>query len=230
MNDDTKAIIAGSVRTLAQLVPIAGGAVAQAWSEYETHAQNKRTTEYFEQIAQDLSELQAKYSDLQHRIASMPDAAELLERTVAAAKKETSDIKRRMFSKLYAHYLATPTETSPDERLDIIHHVDQLSQSDITLLGSFASRGDVLRGDMLTGTVNPGWAPVGARSNETDWLQEHGGIVHSISKLEARGLLLRARMNSGIAYAGDSGTPFNRFREQAWRITPIGLKLLRALS
>jgi hypothetical protein len=230
MNSDTKAIIAGSVRTLAQLVPIAGGAVAQAWSEYESHAQNKRTEEYFDQIAQDLRELQSRYADLQKHIASMPDAAELLERTVAAARKETSDAKRRMFSRLYTHYLAKPSETSPDERLDIIYHVEQLSQADITLLRVFTNHGGVMRGDMVTGTVNPGYSVIGQKESDTDWLQRHGPVVHSISKLEARGLLLRTRFNASFSYAGDSGSPFNRFREQAWRITPIGIKLLQALA
>src|SRR4051794_15342165 len=98
MSSNTKAIITGSVRTLAQLVPIAGGAVAQAWSEYEFHAQNKRMQEYFDSLAEKLQALQARYNDLQQRIGSMPDTAELLERTVSAAKKETSDAKRQMFS------------------------------------------------------------------------------------------------------------------------------------
>lgn len=229
MDSDTKAIIAGSLRTLAQFVPIAGGAVAQAWSEYESHAQNKRTEEYFYQIRQDLLQLQLTCADLQNRIASMPDVAELLERTVAAAKKETSDAKRRMFSRLYTHYLAKPNETSPEERLDIIYHVEQLSEADITLLRSFYTNGGVMRGDMVTGTVAPGWAAVRQKESDTDWLQKHGPAVHSLSKLESRGLLLRTHLNAGFSYAGDSSSPFNRFRKQAWQITPIGIKILQAL-
>jgi hypothetical protein len=39
-DEKTKAIITGSLRTLAQVVPIAGGAVAQAWSEFEGFPRN----------------------------------------------------------------------------------------------------------------------------------------------------------------------------------------------
>ena len=39
----TNNIIAGTLRTLVQLVPMAGGAIAQAWTEYESFHQNRRT-------------------------------------------------------------------------------------------------------------------------------------------------------------------------------------------
>ena len=138
-------------------------------------------------------------------------------------------MKRRMFSRLYSHFLSQPGETSPDERHDIVHHVEQLSQSDLTLLDLF-SRRRAMRGDELTNTVDPGWGKVGKEESDIDWLQRHGALVHSIAKLESRGLLLQTHLNAALSYAGDPGTSFNRFRGRAWQITPIGMKLAKSLG
>jgi len=230
MTDDSKAIIAGTVRTLAQLVPMAGGAVAQAWSEYEAFSQNKRTEAFFAELAEQLKRLEAQHADLKSKIASMPDAAELLEKSVTAAKRETNDVKRQVFSRLYGSFLAAPGLTTPDERTDLIHHVEQLTEADLTLLATFAQHGGTLRGDMATGTVNTGWSAVGQKEPDSAWLQKHGHIVHSIAKLEARGLIHRTVFNAGFQYSGEASSSFNIFREKAWQITPIGRKLLNSIK
>lgn len=230
MSEDTQAIISGAVRTLAQFVPLAGGAIAQAWSEFEAHAQNKRINEFFDHLAKVLEDLQKRHSDLRDRVARMPDAAELLERAVAAAKRETSNAKRMCYPRIYAHFIENPDQTTPDERLDIIFHVEQLSEVDINLLAKFRSGSGVMRGDMLTDTVHPAGMTFSRTDNEKDWLATYGHIVHSLAKLEARGLLMETQMNAIFSWAGNSAAPFNRFREKAWRITPIGLRLLSSLA
>ena len=230
MSDDTKAIISGTVRTLAQLVPLAGGAIAQAWSEYEAINQNRRTESFFAELRAHLQRLESHQADLNSQITSMPDAAELLERAVSAARRETNDAKRQLFSRLYSNFLAKPQATTADERLDLIHHVEQLTEKDFSILAKFAQLGGTLRGDTLTGTVDPGWSPVGQREADANWLQLHGETVHSIAKLESRGLIHRVTVNAGFRYSGEAGSSFNLFREKSWSITPIGSKLLTGIA
>jgi len=57
-SEQTKTIIAASLRTLAQLVPIAGGAAAQAWSEFESIQRNARIEEFFAQVNERLRALE----------------------------------------------------------------------------------------------------------------------------------------------------------------------------
>jgi hypothetical protein len=106
-SESTYDIMAGSLRTLAQLVPMAGGAVAQAWSEYEAIRQKQRTEEFFDQLREHMVVLERQHSDLRQKIESMPDAAELVEIAVAAAKRETSETKRAVYSRLYGNFLAS---------------------------------------------------------------------------------------------------------------------------
>jgi hypothetical protein len=229
-SDSTNDIIKGSLRTMVQFVPLAGGAVAQAWSEYESIWQKQRTEEFFAQLRENIEALEQQHSDLKQKIESMPDAAELMEISVAAAKRETSEVKRAVFSRIYSNFLASPSRTSPADRLDLIHHVEQLNSTDIGLLQRFAASSGLLRGDMITGTTMPEWETVGGpRERESAWLDRHGPVVHSLAKLEARGLLHDAMLNDGSFSRGSMPNSFDRFRGRAWTITPMGKKLLEAL-
>lgn len=228
-SETTNDIIAGSLRTLAQLVPVAGGAVAQAWSEYDSIQQKQRTEKFFAQLREHMAALEQQHSDLRQKIESMPDAAELMEIAIAAAKRETSEAKRAVYSRLYCNFLASPTGTTPAERLDLIHHVEQLNDFDLQLLHRFSRGSGILRGDMITGTTMPEWRQVGGpRESDSAWLEQHGPIVHSIAKLQARGLIHEAMYDA--VFGGDS-TPnsFDGFRRRAWTITPMGRKLLQSL-
>lgn len=229
-SNSTNAIIAGSLRTLAQLVPMAGSAVAQAWSEYEAIRQKQRTEEFFDQLREHIGTLERQQSDLRQKIESMPDAAELMEIAVAAAKRETSETKRAVYSRLYCNFLASPSLTTSAERLDLIHHVEQLNDADISLLQRFTACSGILRGDMITGTTMPEWETIGGpRERDSAWLDRHGPVVHSLVKLDARGLVNEAMLNAASISGGGMPNSFDRFRSKAWTITPMGQKLLQAL-
>jgi hypothetical protein len=58
-DEQTKAIIAGSLRTLVQFAPVVGGAVAQAWSEFEGIQPNARIDEFFAEFRTRLEALEA---------------------------------------------------------------------------------------------------------------------------------------------------------------------------
>jgi hypothetical protein len=231
MNDNTKAIITGSVRSLMQLVPIAGGPLAQAWSEYESHSQNKRIEEFFDRLTTQLRALESSHKNLESLIRSMPDVAELLEKSVAAAQRESSADKRQYYSSIYRNFLAAPHATTPDERIDIINHVEQLTETDIELLLKFFNtKHGIMRGDMITDTINVGCSTIGQQDPDGDWLQKYGNIVHSIAKLESRGLLYTAFFNGYFAPMGDGRSSFNNFRKKAWQITPIAEKLIDSMK
>jgi uncharacterized protein (DUF697 family) len=67
-DEKTKAIITGSLRTLAQVVPIAGGAVAQAWSEFEGFQQNTRINKFFAEVTTRFKALEAEQSIIKERV------------------------------------------------------------------------------------------------------------------------------------------------------------------
>ena len=71
-SEQTKTIIAASLRTLAQLVPIAGGAAAQAWSEFESIQRSARIDEFFAQVNERLRALESHAATIKDRIERMP--------------------------------------------------------------------------------------------------------------------------------------------------------------
>ena len=228
--ESTNEIISGSLRTLAQLIPVVGGAVAQAWSEYESIRQKQRTEEFFAQLQDHIAVIEQQRANLREKISLMPDAAELMELAVAAAKRETSETKRQLFPRMYSNFLATPSNTTPAERLDLIHHLEHLSDADLHLLQKFSNRNGILRGDMLTDTTMPEWEAVGGPpERDSAWLDKHGAIVHSLAKLEARGLVHEAMLNAASFSSGGLPNSFDRFRVKAWAITPMGRKILQSL-
>jgi hypothetical protein len=218
------------MRTLVQFVPVAGGAISQAWSEYDSFKQNQRVDSFFIQLADHIQRLQFDQDVLKENIKNLEDAAELLERCVEAAQREASDPKRPVYSRLYCSFISNPSETTEDERINLIQEIEQLTSADLTLLSKFAQHRGVMRGDMITATVQVGWTAVGAKPSNTQWLQQHGTTVHSIAKLIGRGLLTETEFNASFSYSGDSGSSFNRFRQCAWAMTPIAFKLLKYIQ
>lgn len=81
---------------MAQAVPLVGGALSQAWSEYETYKQNERVEEFFELLTKRLAAIEKETADLAARVKQLPDAAELLEEVVEGVKRETQREKARL--------------------------------------------------------------------------------------------------------------------------------------
>jgi hypothetical protein len=72
-------IIAASLRTLAQFVPVVGGAAAQAWSEFEGILRNARINEFCEQFQLRIAALEEQAATMKIRLENMPDFPQLLE-------------------------------------------------------------------------------------------------------------------------------------------------------
>jgi hypothetical protein len=229
-DDELNALIHGGIRSLAQLVPGVGGMWAQAWSEYETFHQNKRVSEFFAQFTKRMATMEMQHIDLKDRVATLEDRSELLEDIVSRVKREPEASKREYFVNVLCYFALEPGATTRDERQSIIDDVDSLTVQDVDYLGKFSS--GALRGDIITSTTFPGFSidQVIGKTVEEKWDRILGPAIHSLAKLEGRGLIVPATVNAMIGFEGPADTWNNQFRRKAWRITSTGSKVLRAIS
>lgn len=224
----TTAIIKGGIRTLAQLVPVAGGAISQAWSEYETFTQNRRVDEFFTRLGSRLSIVESQIGDLSARIRQLGDAAELLEEIVEGVKRETQTDKRQSYVNTFIYFVKDPGKTNRDERRSIIADLDVLTSQDFGYLSKFTAGN--WRGDMITDTGIYGFSPTGeGHEADKEWERILGPAIHSLAKLEARGLIVRTTINASFSMSGPGDAWYNQFRRKAWQLTPMGAKLLEAI-
>jgi hypothetical protein len=222
------ALIKGGLRSVIAAAPVVGGALAQAWSEYQAYKQSERVQQFFERLTQRLSAIEHQVTGMAQQIAKLPDAAELLEEVVEGVKRETQQEKRDWYVNALTYFIREPTDTTRDDRRSILEDIDVLTAQDLTYLLKFED--GALRGDWLTGSYDSGWSDVGAPSTAEDekWDMILGPAVNSLAKLESRGLIVQTAINAMFGSSGDGGAWYNRFRRKAWRLTPIGVKLLNA--
>ena len=57
-----------------------------------------------------------------------------------------------------------------------------------------------------------------------------GPAINSVAKLEGRGLIVETAINASFGSSGPGDAWYNRFRSRAWRLTPIGAKVLKAVG
>jgi len=226
-------LISGGVRSLANFDPTGTcGAIAQAWGEYEGHKQSARVEQFMVSLGQRLEGVEAATGLNTEAISQMPDVAELLEQCVQAAISEFSDQKRGLYSEVYFNFLSRPTETSPDERFNIVMEIEQLTGSDLGLLRRIGEHG-AASGDQLTGTTQPKSYAVGGMSRQEEnqrLMDTHADLMHGIVKLTSRGLIREVDRVSSFVSFGEADSEMNTFRQTSWRITPMARKLLAALS
>lgn len=198
------AIIKGGIRSLAQAIPLVGGALSQAWSEYENYRQNERIKEFFEHLITRLSAVELQVTDLAERVKKLPDAAELLEEIVEGVKRETQLEKRDWYVCALTYFMREPTETTRDERRSIIEDLETLTLQDLSYLAKFSH--GTLRGDALTDSTFPHFSIVGVPGSVEDgkWDRILGPAVNSLAKLESRGLIVQTAINAMFGWSGDA--------------------------
>jgi hypothetical protein len=230
MKDSTlNDLIDGGLRTLVQFVPVVGGPYAQAWSEYEAHRQKERIEEFFRSFGNRMKSLEAQVSDLGEHVKQLTDAPELLEEIVENVRGETQDPKRQFYVNMLVSFVREPTATSRDERRSIIQDLDILTLQDLDYLQKFQN--GVLRGDWVTATGFAEFEDASQRGMvEAKYEKLLGPAIHSLAKLQARGLITRTAVNAMFGWSGDANAWYNRFRNEAWRMMPIGEKLLRSIK
>ncbi len=229
-SEQTKTIISASLRTLAQLVPIAGGAAAQAWSEFDSIQRNTRIEEFFAQVNARMSALETTSANIKAHIERMPDFSRLLEDTVDAVRRETDDLKRQVYPTFFLNLILQSSTILPDERSFLLETLDSLTEDDLKILRQFHQNG-WSRGDILTNTSQGEFAPVGVPSPFNDKYEKLlAPVMISTAKLEARGIILSVPNRHGFSFAGTGGEWYDIYRQRAWKLMPVGRNLLKTLS
>jgi len=222
-------IIAASLRTLAQFVPVVGGAAAQAWSEFEGILRNARIDEFFEQLKLRIEGLEEKAETMKERLENMPDFPRLLEDAVEAVRKESDQQKRSMFPAVIVRLILQAEETTVDERAYILEMLDSLSTQDLNVLKQFKFGHS--RGDILTNTTQGAWAPMGQKAPfDRKYEELLSPVMISTAKLEARGILVAVPNRGAFQFSGNGGEWYDIYRERSWKLMPIGRKLLEMIT
>jgi len=236
----TRACITGGLRSVASSIPIVAS-LGTAWSEYDNFKQSERVDEFITSVGERLNTVEGEIVSLHESANQVPDIAETMERCVEAAIREVDANKRKVFSNFYCYFLERPDSTTPEERLNIVYQLEQLTINDINLLIRFARANAPLRGDALTNSIHGAEIPIQcgppeetARIRNMDpedyFIETNSQLMHSIVKLESRGLISRSSMQTGIFSAtGDMGSDVNQFRQRVWKISIIGRKLVASI-
>ena len=228
--EQTKTIIAASLRTLAQLVPIAGGAAAQAWSEFDSIQRNARIEEYFAQVNARWRALESNSATIKDRIERMPDFPRLLEDTVDAVRRESDDRKRLVYPTFFINLMLQSPTLPPDERSFLLETLNTLTEHDLGILRQF-QQGGWNRGDILTNTSQGDWAPVGVQNPLNDKYEKLlAPVMISTAKLEARGIILPVPNRHEFTFAGTGDEWYDIYRQRTWKLMPVGRDLLGTLS
>ena len=228
--EQTKTIIAASLRTLAQLVPIAGGAAAQAWSEFDSIQRNARIEEFFAQVNARLRALESNSATIKDRIERMPDFPRLLEDTVDAVRRESDDRKRLVYPTFFINLILQSPTLPPDERSFLLETLNTLTEHDLGILRQF-QQGGWNRGDILTNTSQGDWAPVGVQNPLNDKYEKLlAPVMISTAKLEARGIILPVPNRHEFTFAGTGDEWYDIYRQRTWKLMPVGRDLLGTLS
>jgi hypothetical protein len=229
-DEQTKAIIDGSLRTLVQVVPIVGGAFAQAWSEFEGYQRNARIDAFFAGLGRRLEALEADASAIKERIKRMEDFPRLLEDTVDAVRRESDDRKREVYPIFFLNLILQSETISSDERSFLLETLDSLTEHDLTVLRQFEETG-LSRGDILTQTTRGEFAPVGVQSPfNAKYERLLAPFMISTAKLEARGIIFTVPNPGGFSFTGSGGEWYDIYRQRSWKIMPVGRDLLKMLS
>ena len=228
--EQTKTIIAASLRTLAQLVPIAGGAAAQAWSEFDSIQRNARIEEFFAQVNARLRALESNSATIKDRIERMTDFPRLLEDTVDAVRRESDDRKRLVYPTFFINLMLQSPTLPPDERSFLLETLNTLTEHDLGILRQF-QQGGWNRGDILTNTSQGDWVPVGVQNPLNDKYEKLlAPVMISTAKLEARGIILPVPNRHEFTFAGTGDEWYDIYRQRTWKLMPVGRDLLGTLS
>lgn len=222
MNESTKAIIKGGLRSIAASFPVAGS-LGQAWSEYESHQRDQRTEEFFQNLKTQISGLEDKLKLVVEHIKTSGELPALLERTIEKVQREPSQSKRRLFAVALSMSLASGSAQTFDSKLSVIETLDGLTEFDLNTLKSLSS-GRRMRVNELV-------------PRSPFYLDEEGlgerisPLVVSLSKLESRGLIGETvPVNLAFDHPGEASHWANRWRRKTYEILPFGKKVLESIQ
>ena len=217
MNELTKTIVKGGLRSIAASFPFAGS-LAQAWSEWESIIRDQRIEEFFSNVNSQLASLHEKLKPIE----ASSEFPALIERIVEKIQREPSASKRRLFAIVFLRSLLKGSGQHFDEKLSVIEVLDSLTESDLKILGAF-SLGRRTQVDEIV--------PTSSFSRDEEGLgQAISPLVVSLSKLESRGLIGETvTLNRAFDYPDEASHWANRWRRKTYEILPFGKTVLESL-
>jgi|GEM_PF-6307828 len=214
---DTKALIKAGLRSVAASFPIASS-IAQAWNEYEAHAQSKRIEEFFEKFRSELEKVEERIRDVSDYIRNSEETASLIEQTIEKIRRESSESKRLSFANLLANVLASGPAIHFDDKLTFIETLDTLREPDVCILSTFRLGKTPEVRELENSTVLSS-LPASKRL---------GKLVASLAKLHSRGLISETITDPEHKAWLSGATGWQEvWREKRFELLPYGSLFLR---
>jgi hypothetical protein len=158
----------------------------------------------------------------------LEDVPFMIEMAVESVRHEQSERKRALYPVLFVNLLLDRPQTSRDERIAMLEALDTLTDADLEVLVQF-TRAGWSTGDILSQTFHAGFSSMRDDQVLNDKYEEQlGPFITSTAKLEGRGLIIPTIRIAEFHSTGKEGAWYNQFRRKAWKLLPLGRKLLIA--
>ena len=214
------AFVGSALRSIAASVPIAASA-AQAWSEYESHRTVQRIQELLANLQAELDSLNRTAREHAAALERCQDFPELLEIAIDMVRKEFSESKRAKYARALAKFVATDVDQGHDDRIALLQSLDALTETDLRVLQLFRGKQQAAIGDLQ-------WASLEFPGDESNQLWE---VASHLSKLASRGLVYLISEWPSVAHVPRGLTlEAARLRELKYHLSPLGIRLIRALE
>ena len=126
-----ESVVYTGLRAIAASVP-AAASISHAWTEWETSQQFTRLEDFIIQLRLQVERRQQELEGLAESLRQSEDVAPLLERAARAARLEPSDARRAAFAACLFELLLH-LDTPLGDKLDIIEHLDHLTEQDLSV-------------------------------------------------------------------------------------------------
>lgn len=224
LNDEEKSlarIVKGGLRSIAASFP-GFASLGQAWAEYENIRTGDRITELMDNLKIHLEKLSTRCDNVEevtdHIREEFPS---LLEIAVDKVRKEFSQEKRELYAKVLANLSIAQYQQPYDNKIAILHSIDTLNPNDLDVLKLFTGRDEAALKDL-------NWRSLDLEGDDNEVLGELAGML---AKLESRGLIITARLQTGVVRVPHGlDQAMARISDTLYRILPLGKRLLSALE
>ena len=211
-NELSKEIIASGIRSISASFP-GFATIGQAWTEYQYHKMNSRIEEFFENVKDELCDVEDKILEVIDSIIDREEFPYLLEYTIERVQREASEKKRIQFAHVLSRLLAVGSKYRLDEKRNVLETLDTITEEDIIIF-SLISSNHPIRIEFLEKSY--------MNSPEFHGTNFIGILAKSVSKLESRGLISETNGDTSFARVGNKDHWKNRWRQKYYELIPYG--------
>lgn len=195
--------------TLANLVPVLGGAVGSILSGTAQDRRWERVMEFLADVDHRIREV----SDESRTYVRTEDFEELLEETLRRVARERSEQKRKVFARFLAGTIESPGEQSYDERLEFLGTLERMQPDHVRVLRAIMQPATPTTSMMGSGLETLSRRVTGMEAER---------IVELVGQLEVMRLVDRVPLNVTMTARG---------AEELYRtLTPFGRRFVRFLQ